>query len=234
MFKDFELKRICRTSTYNLSSQSQVRYEHSYSKPLYLTTTRMTMGPARRHVSDNKDAASLGQALKFEFSGQTARNRFLKGAMTELLSSWDADNVEARGVPSEDLVNLYRIFGQGDIGLMLSGNIMIDHDHLEAAGNAIIPRGSIFSGARFEAFKRMAAAAKMHGSLFIGQVSHPGRQVKSNIQKHPISASDVQLEGNILGSTFEKPRAATKEDITNVVEGFTHFHATNKSTFQTS
>lgn len=180
------------------------------------------MAPAARYESDSKDASPLGQPLKFEFSGQSAPNRFLKGAMTERISSWDPENFEARGVPSKNLINLYRRWGEGAIGLVLSGNIMIEYDHLEAAGNPIIPRKSEFSGERFEAFKEMATETKKHGSLFVGQVSHPGRQVESRIQKNPISASDVQLEGNIMGMTFEKPRAATEEDIANVIEGFAH------------
>lgn len=104
------------------------------------------MAPAARYESDSKDASPLGQPLKFEFSGQTAPNRFLKGAMTERISSWDPENFEARGVPSKNLINLYRRWGEGGIGLILSGNIMIEYDHLEAAGNPIIPRKSEFSG----------------------------------------------------------------------------------------
>ena len=99
---------------------------------------------------------------------------------------------------------------------------MIELDQLEAAGNPIIPRGCELSGERFDAFKELADMSKKHGSLVVGQVSHPGRQVETRIQKHPISASDVQLEGNIMGMTFEKPHAASSEEIKNVIEGFAH------------
>jgi 2,4-dienoyl-CoA reductase-like NADH-dependent reductase (Old Yellow Enzyme family) len=99
---------------------------------------------------------------------------------------------------------------------------MIEYDHLEAAGNPIIPRGSSFSGERFDAFQAMATESKKHGSLIVGQVSHPGRQVEQRIQKNPISASDVQLEGDVMGMKFAKPRAATEQDIANVIEGFAH------------
>lgn len=68
----------------------------------------------------------------------------------------------------------------------------------------------------------MGAASKAHGMLVVGQVSHPGRQVENRIQKDPISASDVQLTGNIMGMEFAKPRAATEEDISNIIEGFAH------------
>lgn len=68
---------------------------------------------------------------------------------------------------------------------------MIEYDHLEAMGNPIIPRDTEFSGSRFEAFKELAAQSKPYGSLIVGQVSHPGRQVEDITQKNPISASDV-------------------------------------------
>lgn len=176
----------------------------------------------KRYQSEKKDVSALGKPLDFAFSKKTAQNRFLKGAMTERLSSWDAKNLEARGVPSKNLVNVYRRWGEGEFGVILTGNIMIEYDHLEAAGNPIIPRGSKYEGERFEAFKELATQSKKHGSLIVGQVSHPGRQVADNIQKNPVSASDVQLEGNVMGMTFAKPRAATDEDIKNIIEGFAH------------
>ncbi|CAN9337007.1 unnamed protein product [Alternaria alternata] len=176
----------------------------------------------RRYEAEKVDPAPLGKPLDFAFSKKTAQNRFLKGAMTERLSSWDPQNLEARGVPSKNLVNVYRRWGEGEFGVILTGNIMIEYDHLEAAGNPIIPRGSKYEGERFEMFKELATQSKKHGSLIVGQVSHPGRQVADNIQKNPISASDVQLEGNVMGMTFAKPRAATDEDIKNVIEGFAH------------
>jgi 2,4-dienoyl-CoA reductase-like NADH-dependent reductase (Old Yellow Enzyme family) len=101
-------------------------------------------------------------------------------------------------------------------------SIATNSTSVEAPGNPIIPRGSEYSGERFENFKELATQSKKHGSLIVGQVSHPGRQVSENVQKHPISASDVQLEGNVMGMTFAKPRAATDEDIKNIIEGFAH------------
>ncbi|KAF2451331.1 FMN-linked oxidoreductase [Karstenula rhodostoma CBS 690.94] len=176
----------------------------------------------RRYEAEKKDPAPLAKPLPFEFSKVTAQNRFLKGAMTERLSSWDPKNLEARGVPSKNLINVYRRWGEGEFGVILTGNIMVEYDHLEAAGNPIIPRGAPYEGERFENFKELATQSKKHGSLIVGQVSHPGRQVTESIQKNPISTSDVQLEGNVMGMTFAKPRAATDEDIKNVIEGFAH------------
>lgn len=56
----------------------------------------------------------------------------------------------------------------------------------------------------------------------VGQVSHPGRQVESRIQKNPVSASDVQLEGEVFGMRFAKPHAASDAEIKGFIEGWAH------------
>ena len=142
--------------------------------------------------------------------------------MTERISSWDPQDFSKRGIPSDNLINVYKRWGEGQPGTILTGNIMIEYDQLEAAGNPIIPRTEAPKGERFEAFKKLAAESKAHGSLIVGQISHPGRQVTETIQKNPVSASDVQLEGNIMGMTFAKPHPASSEEIERIVEGFTH------------
>lgn len=142
--------------------------------------------------------------------------------MTERISSWDPKDFGKRGIPSDNLINVYKRWGEGQIGTILTGNIMIELDQLEAAGNPIIPPNEQPKGERFEAFKKLAAESKAHGSLCIGQVSHPGRQVSEAIQADPVSASDVQLEGNVMGMTFAKPHPASSEEIERIIEGFAH------------
>lgn len=177
---------------------------------------------ARRYDSQAVDAAPLGKALDFAFSGKSAKNRFLKAAMTERLSTWDANDFKKRGIPTKELINVYRRWGEGEFGLILTGNVMLDYDQLEAAGNPIIPPDAPFSGERFEAFSEMAAVGKTHGSLMVAQLSHPGRQVAKNIQNSPIAPSDIQLEGTVLGMTFAKPKAMEKPDFQAVIDGFVH------------
>jgi 2,4-dienoyl-CoA reductase-like NADH-dependent reductase (Old Yellow Enzyme family) len=177
---------------------------------------------SERLPAEHVDALPLGKPLHFEFADKTAPNRFMKAAMTERLSTWDPKDLPKRGIPTKELINVYRRWGEGALGLILTGNVMIDYEQLEAAGNPIIPQDAEFSGERFEAFKELCTQAKKHGSLCVGQVSHPGRQVESRIQPNPISASDVQLEGNFMGMQFAKPHAASQEEIDNVIAGFTH------------
>lgn len=68
---------------------------------------------SQRYESDDVSPEPLGKPLHFEHSGQTAKNRFLKAAMTERLSSWDPKDLPARGIPTKNLINVYKRWGEG-------------------------------------------------------------------------------------------------------------------------
>lgn len=63
-------------------------------------------------------------------------------------------------------------------------------------GNMGIPLDAGYEDERFNKFKQVAEAAKADGSLIVGQVNHPGRQVQYRVNPVAISASDVQLGKN--------------------------------------
>jgi 2,4-dienoyl-CoA reductase-like NADH-dependent reductase (Old Yellow Enzyme family) len=110
-----------------------------------------------RYQSDSVGASPLG-ALKFEFSGRTAKNRFLNAAMTERISPWDPKDFKSRSIPSKNLINVYTRWRDRGFGQILTGNIMIEYDQLEAMGNPIIPRDTEFFGPR--PFKELAEKSK--------------------------------------------------------------------------
>ncbi|KAK3934008.1 FMN-linked oxidoreductase [Diplogelasinospora grovesii] len=168
------------------------------------------------------DPSPLGQPLPLAFSGRTAKTRFLKAAMSEHMASWSPTDRSAHGIPGDDLVNLYRTWGEGGFGVVLTGNILIDHDHIEAPGNMIISVDSPFSGPRFDGYSALASAGKADGSLFIGQINHPGRQATQSIQPDPVSASDVQLTSSLFGEGFGKPHPATLDEIRHITDSFVH------------
>ena len=76
-------------------------------------------------------------------------NRLCKAAMTEGLAS-------PEGAPTQALEQLYGIWSDGGAGLLLSGNVQIDGDHLERPGNVIVDRQP--SDAMQRALERWAAA----------------------------------------------------------------------------
>jgi 2,4-dienoyl-CoA reductase-like NADH-dependent reductase (Old Yellow Enzyme family) len=80
-------------------------------------------GVPPRYQSDLTDATSLAQPLEFVFSGRTASNRFMKAAMTEQLSTWDKETLSKRGIPTRNLCRVYERWGEGDIGVVVTGNV---------------------------------------------------------------------------------------------------------------
>ncbi|KAF2653657.1 FMN-linked oxidoreductase [Lophiostoma macrostomum CBS 122681] len=181
-----------------------------------------TVDPVAKVKPIDHASSPLLSPLRLDYAQHTAQNRFMKASMTERLASWDPRELQRRGIPSVELINLYTRWGQGRYGMILTGNIMVDPVNLEAPGNMIVPLDPPDLPARIEAWSKLAHGAKRHGSLIVGQVSHPGRQVDSRLQSDPVSASDVHLDKEVFGMTFAKPHAATKDEISKIVASFTN------------
>ncbi|KAI3578714.1 hypothetical protein IWW34DRAFT_805374 [Fusarium oxysporum f. sp. albedinis] len=178
--------------------------------------------PRHGEASPVSDASALGRPMKLPFSMRTAKNRFMKAAMTERLSSWDPVDLRKRGIPTSEIINAYKWFGRGGVGIILTGNLMVDAVNIEGAGNLIIPPDAPFQGPRFEAYQRLAKAGNHDGSLMLGQLSHGGRQVQDKFQPDPVSASDIHLDKEVWGMKFAKPHAASHDEIKTIVKAFAH------------
>ena len=141
--------------------------------------------------------------------GAQIPNRLCKAAMTEGLAS-------PQGEPTEALERLYGIWSDGGAGLLLSGNVQIDGDHLERPGNVIID--SEPSEAMQGALGRWAAAGTRSGNHFWAQISHAGRQCQKIVNPQPKAPSAVKL--GLPGGQFGEPQPMTEEDIEAVITGF--------------
>lgn len=141
--------------------------------------------------------------------GTVVRNRMCKAAMTEGLAHPD-------GTASEELERLYGIWSDGGSGILLSGNIQVDGDHLERPGNVIVD--SKLSEDAFSALQRMAAAGTRNGNHLWAQISHAGRQTQKIVNPAPKAPSAVRLR--LPQSQFGEPVALTAEEIESVIERF--------------
>ncbi|KAK3346931.1 hypothetical protein B0T25DRAFT_291226 [Lasiosphaeria hispida] len=168
------------------------------------------------------DRPALGAPLRFDFSGRVAKNRLMKAATTEKMASWSPTDKSARGIPGDELMTLYRTWALGGFGIVVTGNILIDHNHIEGKGNMIVPIDAPLSGPLFDGFQKLAAAGKSGGTLFLGQLNHPGRQCLQSIQPDPVSASDVQLTMRMFGDGFAKPHPASLDEIRAITAAFVH------------
>lgn len=177
---------------------------------------------SRRYQSEVTSASALAASLHLSFSKRDASNRFMKAAMTERLSSWDPKDVTARGVPGAMIIEAYKRWGEGDIGLIVTGSIAVALDQIGAAGDPVIPLNSPLNGKRFQAFSDLAQAGKLHGSLILGQVNHPGAKVDARVQRHLISASASKTGEDVFGFPAAPARAATTHEIDEIVSGFAY------------
>ncbi|OAV99977.1 hypothetical protein PTTG_01421 [Puccinia triticina 1-1 BBBD Race 1] len=160
----------------------------------------------------------LSQPIQFK-GGLNALNRTLKSAMTERLCTYDDVDLDARGKPTPEYEELYRVWSEGKIGTIILGNIPVHREYLEAKGNAIIDKDSPWDPV--EAFKPVISAAKAHGSLVIGQLTHAGRQTPFQVNPNPVSASETQSPPS-FGMNFGKARALSVDEIQDVVDRFAY------------
>lgn len=151
---------------------------------------------------------SLTQPLTLP-CGAVISNRLAKAAMTEGLAS-------PAGRPTAALETLYGLWSDGGAGMLLSGNIQVDADHLERPGNVIVDRKP--DDEMRAALASWAAAATRNGNHFWGQISHAGRQTQTNVNKHPKAPSAVKL--GLPGGQFGEPVPLTTEEIQEIVKRF--------------
>jgi 2,4-dienoyl-CoA reductase-like NADH-dependent reductase (Old Yellow Enzyme family) len=150
----------------------------------------------------------LAQTLQLP-CGRTLPNRIVKAAMTEGLAS-------PAGLPTPELERLYGLWSDGGAGLLLSGNIQVDGDHLERPGNVIIDRQP--DAAMQRALSSWATTATRNGNHFWAQISHAGRQTQKIINAHPKAPSSVKV--GLPGGQFGQPVALTVAEIEDIVRRF--------------
>ncbi|KAK7926952.1 hypothetical protein PG985_003950 [Apiospora marii] len=182
--------------------------------------------PVRRWPGAPVDVSPLAQPLVLQPSGRVVKNRIMKAAMAEDLATWSAKNIQERGIPTKETIELYRRWGEGDssFGIIVTGNIAIEYDMMNSVGENVITLADPPDNGvpRFEAFRALAAAAKHDGSLIIGEVAHPGGQLFARIRKDTIAPSAVQIPAREMYGSYAVPREATQADIDHVVASFAH------------
>lgn len=136
--------------------------------------------------------------------GVTIPNRIVKSAMSE-------NNADKGGKPSERIIKLYKTWGEGSTGILISGNVMMDSKALNEPRNVVVEDEK-----HLAEIKEWAEISQKNGSHLWMQINHPGRQ-SPKFNKEVVSASDVQLP---MKSMFPKPRPMTENEIWKCIDGF--------------
>jgi 2,4-dienoyl-CoA reductase-like NADH-dependent reductase (Old Yellow Enzyme family) len=151
--------------------------------------------------------------------GAVLPNRLAKAAMTEGLA-------DPQGRATPELERLYGLWADGGSGLLISGNVQIDRDHLERPGNVIIQGPQ--DEAALAGLRAMAAAGTRSGCHLWMQISHAGRQTQVTVNPHPKAPSAVAV--GLPGKQFGLPEALTEPEILDLIERFGHAAEVAKAT----
>ncbi|MDX6608586.1 MAG: hypothetical protein QOF85_511 [Solirubrobacterales bacterium] len=141
-------------------------------------------------------------------SGTTLRNRIAKAAMEEGMAG-------SAQLPDERLISLYRHWGEGGAGLLITGNVMVHAEALTGPGGVVLD-----DRAPLEPFAHWAHAGKAGGASLWMQISHPGRQVQARMPGVAWAPSAVAVELGRQSKRFGRPMAMTEEQIHETTKRF--------------
>jgi 2,4-dienoyl-CoA reductase-like NADH-dependent reductase (Old Yellow Enzyme family) len=153
---------------------------------------------------------SVSSKLKLP-CGVTVKNRFCKAAMTEGLAGPDNSATAQHAT-------LYEKWAEGGSGILLTGNVQVDHRYLERPGNVVIEGRQ--SKEQKDALRAWAKAGTRNNTHLWMQISHAGRQTPAAVNPNPVGPSDIGLK--MPGAQFGKPRALTEKEIKDVIKRFAH------------
>uniref|UniRef100_A0A7E4VGC4 Oxidored_FMN domain-containing protein n=1 Tax=Panagrellus redivivus TaxID=6233 RepID=A0A7E4VGC4_PANRE len=176
--------------------------------------------PRRYTVETPVDVSILGESLTFPTSKRVTRNRLMKAALSEYLAPWTPNDLAKTGTPNSRHVNMYEKWSAGGYGVVLTGGILVDKDHLEAPGNTIIS-ADVDSPEKRAVWAEVATKSKAHGGLIVAQIMHAGRQTQAAVNPHPFAVSTKALGKTEVGRAFGTPVEMTTEQVkTEVVDKF--------------
>ena len=152
------------------------------------------------------EAQLLTQTLPLP-CGSTLRNRLAKAAMRETLASY-------ANRPTPELVTLYRRWAASGIGLLITGNVMIDRRALGEPGNVVIEDET-----DLPMLRQWESAAVEQGAAIWVQLNHPGKQATKGLNAGTLAPSAVPFRQD-MQALFETPREATQAEIEDIIRRF--------------
>ena len=154
----------------------------------------------------NQPKQLLNQSLTLP-NGTVINNRLAKAATSETLATYSNN-------PTPKHVQLYQRWAASGIGMIITGNIMIDRRALGEAANVAIEDERDFS-----MLQQWAQGVTDQGSQLWAQLNHPGKQAIKGLNVQTISASTVPFNAE-MQAMFATPDAATDAEIKDIIQRF--------------
>jgi 2,4-dienoyl-CoA reductase-like NADH-dependent reductase (Old Yellow Enzyme family) len=141
-------------------------------------------------------------------SGGVIKNRLVKAAMEENLAT-------SAQLPGKELLQLYKTWAEGGVGLIITGNVMVDHLAMTGPGGLALEQDTDITS-----YQALASAAKANNTKVWMQINHPGRQVFKKMGGKALSASDIPLDMGKHSALFAQPKALERPEIEDIIERF--------------
>lgn len=139
--------------------------------------------------------------------GAVIKNRFVKAAMSETMA-------DRNGQPNQLHINLYKHWANGGAGLLLTGNIMIDHNAKGEPGNIVIEDEN-----GIDLLREWANAGTSNNTHLWAQINHPGKQSPKSLSRIPVAPSAIPIGGDLKG-IFNPPRELALSEIKSIIQRF--------------
>jgi len=141
-------------------------------------------------------------------NGAVLSNRLAKAAMEE--------NMAISGhLPGDSIFKLYKTWSSGGTGLLITGNVMVDHRAMTGPGGIALEADTPLAP-----FQEWAKAGNQNGTQMWMQINHPGRQVYAAMGGQVLSPSDIALDLGKHSKLFGQPSPMSEAEIEALIERF--------------
>lgn len=141
-------------------------------------------------------------------NGAILKNRIAKSAMSENIGTLS-------NAPSKTLINAYKVWANGNPGLLITGNVMIDSKALGEPRNVVVEDYT-----HFDLLKEWAKTVEGTGVHLWPQLNHPGRQAFKAINKEIVAPSAVPLKMGGISKMFKLAKPLSEEQIFDIIKRF--------------
>lgn len=139
-------------------------------------------------------------------NGSVIPNRLAKGALSEGLGRREL-------TPGARIKNLYRRWSGSGLGLVITGNVMVERTGIGEPGNVLVEDRS-----SLDDLADWASTAKAGGSGAWVQINHAGRQTPRTLVPNPVAPSAVAVPGT--AGVFAQPRELTSREIEELIQRY--------------
>ncbi len=140
-------------------------------------------------------------------NGTVIKNRLAKSAMAEALGT-------TNNRVTDGLMRLYQRWAEGGIGLLITGNVMIDHRAMGEPNCVVVE-----DDRDLEALRAWAAAGTKNGTQLWMQINHPGKQVPKGLNKEGVAPSAIPFKKDMT-AYFPIPRELTEAEINEIIQRY--------------